>query len=174
MSSPAFRPGKDPLFDQNAITIDVDSCSLYALRDAVGKKNLERTIRIHHVFDVRDPYRHLASVAFRDRLQPWGSFEMTACLQSNAKTQADADRFEIDDAAHQIRTLIVLEATLFPQTLVASTNRRADVVDSTTPFVALMHAVFTGTFIELVDAQNRAAKRTWAARPRRSTTFALS
>jgi hypothetical protein len=37
-----------------------------------------------------------------------------------------------------------------------------------------MHAVFTGTFTELVDAQNRAAKRTRAARPHGSTTLTLS
>ena len=49
--------------------------------------------------------------------------------------------------------------------------RSADELDH---IATLMHAVFARAFAEFVDAQNRAAKRTWAARPQRGTTFALS
>jgi hypothetical protein len=172
MSGPAFRPGQDPLFDQNAIAKDFDSCSLDALRNTVWKKHFEGTIGIHHVFDVRNSYRHLASVAFRDRAQLRGSFEMAACLQSNAKAQTDTDRFEIDDATGHVRSLIVLEATLSPQASVASADLRPYLVDSTALLTTLMRAVFAGTLAELVDAQDCAAKGTGATGARGRTNFA--
>ena len=142
------------------------------MQNTFGKEDLKRTIRIHHIFDVRDAYGHLASVTFSDRKELGGSFETPANPQTNSETQTYADRLQIDDATRRVRTLIVLEAALPPQALVASADRRARLVDSAAHAGALMRTIIAGALAEFVDAQHRAAKRAGTARPQCRATFA--
>jgi hypothetical protein len=161
------------LFDTNTIAIYVDPLAFDVMHDAFGKQDQKRTIWVHHIFSVGNTHGHLTPIAFCDRLQLRGSFETSAPFDANRESQTHPDGLEVDDATRRVRTFIVFEAALPPETLVAATNRRSRLVDAAAILATLMQTIIACALVELVDAQHGATKRAGSARPRCRAKFAL-
>lgn len=153
--------------------MDLGPLAFDTMFDALCEQHAKRAVRIHHVAAVADANGHLFAISRGDALQRGGGIEGAGADLADPELDAYAPGFEIDDAAGPIRSLVVLEAALQPETSICATDGRTGRVDTAAPGAALMDAVATGGFGEFIDAQDRAAMRAAAAASFRGTALSL-
>jgi hypothetical protein len=140
----AIRPGEPLLLRKNAVLVHIDPFTFDSILETVGEQHAKGPIGIHHVLGIGDSYRHFVSIAFGDGLKRRRIFESTALDFADFKAEAHTDSLQIYDASRRIRSFVILEATLQPQTLVAATDWRAGLIDSATQGASLMSTIGPG------------------------------